>query len=33
MKQHIESVLEWAFRILLMALVAAMIAFYFKMIV
>lgn len=33
MKQHIESVLEWTFRILLLALVAAMIAFYFKMIV
>ena len=33
MKQRIESVLEWSFRILLLALVAAMIAFYFKMIV
>ena len=33
MKQHIEAVFEWTFRILLLALVAAMIAFYFKMIV
>lgn len=33
MKQYIEAVLEWSFRILLLALVAAMIAFYFKMIV
>lgn len=33
MKQHIESVFEWSFHILLLALVAAMIAFYFKMIV
>ena len=31
MKQHIEAVLEWSFRILLLALVTAMIAFYFKM--
>ena len=33
MKQHIEAVLKWSFRILLLALVTAMIAFYFKMIV
>ena len=33
MNQHIEAVLEWTFRILLLALVTAMIAFYFKMIV
>ena len=30
MKQHIEAVLEWSFRILLLALVTAMIAFYHK---
>ena len=33
MNQHIEAVFEWSFRILLLALVTATIAFYYKMIV